>query len=91
MAVSINPFGKNLVWPWIKNNWTQIKGKTGEAKNMLSRIVENVSTSTQKDLDKEIKAFFDQNPTPEIQRSLDQTFEKMSINSKFLESIRKIF
>jgi aminopeptidase N len=90
-AVSSNPYGKNLVWPWIKNNWELLKVRSGGAKNMLGRYVEATSSSTQEGLEKEIKIFFEQHPTAEIKRSLEQTFEKMRINSKFLKSIRKVF
>jgi len=90
MGVSSNPYGRDLVWQWIKENWKEIKSKSGAAKNILNTIVESVGSSANKDTEIDMIRFFKKSPAPEIEMALAQTLENIRINYKFLESIRKI-
>jgi tricorn protease interacting factor F2/3 len=90
MGVSSNPYGRNLVWKWVKENWKEIKSKSGAAKNILNTIVESAEYSSDKDTEDDMTGFFKKNPTPEIKMALVQTLESIRINRKFLESTRKI-
>ena len=42
-------------------------------------------------MEKEIKSFFKNNPTPGTERTQKQTLERIRINSKFLRTMRKEF
>jgi tricorn protease interacting factor F2/3 len=42
-------------------------------------------------MEKEIKLFFKNNPTPGTERTQSQTLERIRINSKFLRTMRKEF
>ncbi len=92
LYIAQNPFGKNLVWPWLKSNWNKILRKTGKTSAfLLKRIVESLSLITNKKQYDDISTFFKTHPTTGIEMSLSQTLEKIRIKTHFLEIIRKEF
>jgi tricorn protease interacting factor F2/3 len=92
IKVSVNPKGRHLVWPWIKANWKDISARFDNQGNpLLNRIIATLSVVADASMEKEIQQFFKRNKTPGTEMRLSQTLEKLRINSKFLERVRKEF
>lgn len=91
MKVAANPYGKKILWPWLKKNWKKINKKVGHGNPLFNRIVASISSVAEDSMEKEIKQFFKKNPTPGTERTQTQTLERIRINSKFLRNMRKEF
>lgn len=91
MKVAGNPYGDKILWPWLKKNWKKINKKVGQGNPLFNRIVASIASVADDSMEKEIKTFFKNNPTPGTERTQSQTLERIRINSKFLRSMRKEF
>jgi tricorn protease interacting factor F2/3 len=91
MKVAANPYGKNVLWPWLKKNWKKLNQKVGHGNPLFNRIVASISLVADDSMEKEIKQFFIKNPTPGTERTQAQTLERIRINSKFLRNMQKEF
>ncbi|CAD6521604.1 Peptidase M1 membrane alanine aminopeptidase [metagenome] len=91
MKVAANPYGKKILWPWLKKNWSKLSKKVGRGNPLFNRIVASISSIADDSMEKEIRQFFKKNPTPGTERTQEQTLERIRINSKFLRSMRKEF
>ncbi len=91
MKVAANPYGKKVLWPWLKKNWKKINKKVGHGNPLFNRIVASISLVADDSMEKEIKQFFRKNPTPGTERTQAQTLERIRINSKFLRNMKKEF
>ncbi len=91
MKVAANPYGEKVLWPWLKKNWKKINKKVGHGNPLFNRIVASISSVADDSMEKEIKQFFKNNPTPGTERTQAQTLERIRINSKFLRRMRKEF
>ena len=91
MKVAGNPYGKKILWPWLKTNWQKLSKKVGRGNPLFNRIVASISSIADDSLEKEIRQFFKKNPTPGTERTQEQTLERIRINSKFLRNMRKEF
>lgn len=91
MRVAANPYGRKLIWPWIKKNWTQIVKKFGVGSPLINRVIATTSAVYDSKKEPEIRCFFKMHPTPGIEMKLAQTLERIRIYSKFLERTRKEF
>ena len=39
MKVAANPYGKKILWPWLKTNWKKINNKVGHGNPLFNRII----------------------------------------------------
>ncbi len=91
MKVAANPYGKKVLWPWLKKNWKNLNKKVGHGNPLFNRIVASIVSVADDSMGKEIRAFFKKNPTPGTERTQSQTLERIRVNSKFLRRMRKEF
>ncbi|MCV0392390.1 MAG: M1 family metallopeptidase [Nitrosopumilus sp.] len=91
IQVAANPYGKQVLWPWLKKNWTKLNKKVGHGNPLFNRIVASISSVADDSMENEIKSFFKKNPTPGTERTQAQTLERIRINSKMLRRMRKEF
>ncbi len=91
MKVAVNPYGKKILWSWLKTNWPKLNKKVGRGNPLFNRIVASISSIADDSMEKEIRQFFKKNPTPGTERTQEQTLERIRISSKFLRSMRKEF
>ena len=91
MRVAANPYGDKVLWSWLKKNWKSINKKVGHGNPLFNRIVASITSVADDSMEKEIKTFFKNNPTPGTERTQSQTLERIRINSKFLRRMRKEF
>ncbi len=86
--ISGNPYGKKIMWPWLKENWKILSNKFGQGNPIANRIVSSISLFAKDTMQKEIKEFFIKNPMPGTEMTLAQTLERIRIHSKFLQQIK---
>ena len=86
-----NPQGKELVWPWIKQNWKGIVSRFGVGNPLLNRIIGSVSIEADLEKEKEIERFFTKHHVPGTEMKLAQTLERIRIHARFVQSVRKEF
>ncbi len=91
MRIAANPYGKKILWTWLKKNWGKMGKKVGHGNPLFNRIVGSIALIADDSMESEIKAFFKKNPTPGTERTQTQTLEKIRIHSKFLRRMRKEF
>ncbi|HSD05194.1 MAG TPA: M1 family metallopeptidase [Nitrosopumilaceae archaeon] len=91
MRVAGNPYGRSLVWPWVKKNWKTIVKKFGVGSPLLNRVIGSTSAVYDGKKESEIRQFFKKHPTPGTEMKLAQTLERIRIHSKFLNGARKEF
>ena len=91
MKIAANPYGEKVLWPWLKKNWKKINKKVGHGNPLFNRIVASIVGVADDSMEKEIKLFFKNNPTPGTERTQTQTLERIRINSKFLRNMKKEF
>ena len=91
MKIASNPYGKNILWPWLKKNWGEMSKKVGYGNPLFNRIVASITLVADDSMESDIKAFFKKNPTPGTERTQTQTLEKIRIHSKFLRKMKKDF
>jgi tricorn protease interacting factor F2/3 len=86
-----NPYGKELVWPWVKKNWRDIVRRFGAGNPLLNRILGSVSVMAEMQKEKEVKKFFTRYSVPGTEMKLAQSLERIRINARLLENVRKEF
>ena len=91
MKIAANPYGKQILWPWLKKNWSKMSKKVGYGNPLFNRIVASIAFVADDTMEKDIKKFFKSNPTPGTERTQAQTLEKIRIHSKFLRQMKKEF
>jgi len=91
IRIAANPYGKKILWPWLKKNWKKLSKKVGYGNPLFNRIVASISLVADDSMQKEIRQFFKNNPTPGTERTLEQTLERIRIHAQFLKQMRKEF
>jgi len=91
MKIAANPYGKKILWPWLKKNWGKMSKKVGYGNPLFNRIVASITLVADDSMESDIKAFFKKNPTPGTERTQTQTLEKIRIYSKLLRKMKKDF
>ena len=89
--MAANPYGKELILPWIKKNWKKIVVRFGIGNPLLNRIIGSLSIKSDIKKEREIKYFFRKYKTPGTEMKLAQTLERIRINSNFLKTTKKEF
>ncbi len=91
MRVSANPYGRRILWPWLKKNWKKLSRKVGYGNPLFNRIVASIAQVSDESMINDIRRFFKDNPVPGTERTQQQTIERIRIYSKFLKEIQNDF
>ena len=91
MKIAANPYGKKILWPWLKKNWNKMSKKVGYGNPLFNRIVASIAFVADDSMEQDIKKFFKSHPTPGTERTQAQTLEKIRIHSKFIRQMKKEF
>ena len=87
LSIAGTPFGKDLVWPWLKDNWETLRGRyKGGAVKSLGTMIESVQTLSGKHVEDDIRHFFTTHSKEGIGMSVERSLEKIRINRKFIET-----
>ncbi len=89
--VASNPAGTELIWPWIKDNWQELKKRYAEGTHMLSRIVGMLRVLNTKEEKADIEKFFGskENFRDDISKDLNKSLENIEANVQFLNANNK--
>ncbi len=91
LSTASNPSGKALIWPWIRDNWTELKRRYEGPVLHLTKMISALSIAADMKIGKQAQEMMAKEPCPGTQRAIDQMLERMEINSNFLERARKEF
>lgn len=81
--------GREVAWKWLKENWEHIS-KTWGSGFLITRFISAiVSPFSSEEKAKEVEEFFATRSKPSIARTLKQSIERVLINAKWVQSIRK--
>ena len=75
-------------WNFVEQNWEKINKIFPN--NTIPRMFGGIKSVSDKELAERISLFFDKNPVPQGQKTIDQNLEKMNINLKFVDHQSKI-
>lgn len=81
--VGNNPYGRGILWPWVKSNWGSLRSKIGVGNPLLGRVISSLTLATVSEDIPDICKFYDTNPAPGTERTLAQTLEMISIYDNF--------
>ncbi len=87
-SVCANPYGRELAWEFIKNNWNILLERYGGAKQLTS-LVSSLGVFTQTQHANAIEKFFKNNPAPGANRAVQQALEMIRAKAKWLARDRK--
>ena len=73
----------NTAWNFVEQNWEKINKIFPN--NTIPRMFGGIKSVSDKELAERISLFFDKNPVPQGQKTIDQNLEKMKINLKFVD------
>ena len=91
IKVASNPYGRKILWPWLKKNWKKLSKKVGEGNPILNRAVGSIYLIVDDSKISDVREFFKKNPTPGTEQTLEQVIERVRIHSKFLKRMRAEF
>jgi len=58
MGVAANIYGKDVLWPWLKNNWKELVRKFGVGNPLANRIVASVGSVIDDKQEIDVRNFF---------------------------------
>jgi len=86
VSVSRNPYGKNVVFGWVKENWKELNSRTGgHANTLLRRILKTVIPVSCAHNETEALAFLDENPTSGLEQTYKQIKEELRVYARFMK------
>ncbi|TAL47585.1 M1 family peptidase, partial [archaeon] len=86
-----NPYSRDILWPWIKENWGELHERYSVAKNLLGRIIDTVSILADDKKEAEVRKFFEQHPAKGTEMTVRQMLERLKINARFVENLRQSY
>ena len=72
-----------LAWEWVKEHWDELQERLPD--NAHARMVESVSTLSTPALGDDVRAFLSAHPVKAGQKTVDQTLERLAVNTAFRE------
>ncbi len=91
MKITSNIHARSFMWVWLKKNWKKIVKKAGIGNPLLNRVVASIGQVVVAKQEKEVRNFFKQNPVRGTEMTLEQTLERVRINTKFRTVLKKEF
>jgi len=89
IATTLRNYRHSLTaWNFIEENWKKINEIFPN--NTIPRMFGGIKSISDKELAKRVSLFFEKNPIPQGQKTIDQNIEKMNINLKFVDNQSKI-
>jgi len=80
VGIGNNPSGEELAWEFLKNNWIEFNRRYGDGGFSLMRLVGTPANFKSVEHLKDVESFYNSNPTPSANRSINQTIENIKIN-----------
>lgn len=84
MAVFGNEKGQDMAWDFVKKHWSLFE-KEYKGLHGFTRVIEGAGSMVGKEALADVRHFFAQHPTEELQRTMNQVLEKIELNTAWLE------
>jgi tricorn protease interacting factor F2/3 len=84
-VASINPVGRHMVWPWIKENWKDMKSYATEYLLNFNSMLSGLAYLADTSVSDEVEQFFTKNPLPGTEREIMNLKERMQIYQRCLQ------
>ena len=91
VRVAENPYGRGVLWPWVRDNWTRISRKVGHGNPLLGRVISSLANVCDASDIPAVRRFFADNPVPGTERTLLQTVERIRIAHGMRKRMRAEF
>ncbi|MCZ6867497.1 MAG: M1 family metallopeptidase [Chloroflexi bacterium] len=85
-SVAANQRGRDMAWEFIKDNWPEFNRRFGGGGFAIMRLVGITGGFTSLDHASDVEGFFQKNPTPSANRTIQQSLERIRLNAKWLEA-----
>lgn len=89
--ISENPYGAQVLWPWVQKNWNRISDKVGHGNPLLGRVIASLANTCKPSDVPKIRKFFSEHPVPGTERTLLQTAERIRIRNDVQLRIKREF
>ena len=83
-AVASNRIGRKLAWDFIKDNWPELNRRYGGGGFLIMRLASITGSFNSMDLAKDVEIFFKENPAPSANRTIQQSLERIQLNTQWL-------
>ena len=90
VGIGNNSSGEELAWEFLKNNWGEFNRRYGEGGFSLMRLVGTPSNFKTLETLKDVESFYQSNPNPSADRSINQTIENIKINIAWMQKNSQI-
>ncbi|MFQ5918966.1 MAG: M1 family metallopeptidase [Thermoplasmata archaeon] len=84
VGVAANRFGRDLAWDFMQKNWEELDRRYSKGGFAIGRLVGITDAFTTLERAEEVEAFFRANPTPAAKRRIDQSLERIRLNTSWL-------
>ena len=89
MVSTANNIGaRDLTWEFVKNNWNEFDRRYGKGGFAIMNLVTITGLFTEIEKVEEVQSFFQTNPAPSAERTIQQSLERIQLNSKWLDQNR---
>ncbi len=85
VLTAANPKGRDRTWRFVQDNWKEIDRRYGKGGFAITRVVGITGGFTSTGRHDEVKAFFEANPAPSAARTIQQSLERIRLNTRWLE------
>ncbi len=87
-SVAANRHGRDLAWEFIKDNWEELYRRYGGGGFTIGRLAAVTGMFTTSERAQEVEEFFQKNPSPSAQRTIQQSLERIRLNVRWLQNNR---
>ncbi len=84
-TVGSHPYGRDLAWEFIKDNWSELDRRYRDTGFMMRRLVGVTEAFTTLERAEEVGEFFRAHPIPAAKMKIQQSLERIRLNAKWVE------
>ena len=88
VSTANNINARDMTWEFVKNNWSELDRRYGKGGFAIMNLVTIAGLFTTVDKAEEVELFFQNNPTPSAERTIQQSLERIRLNANWLDKNR---
>jgi len=85
MGLAANPYALRSTWEFMKDNWKEFDRRYGGGGFAVMRLVSITGAFNTAEDAIDVKEFFNANPVPAATRTVEQSLERINLNSQWLD------
>ena len=85
MGLAGNPYALRTTWEFMKDNWKEFDRRYGGGGFAVMRLVSITGAFNTAEDAIDVKEFFNANPVPAATRTVEQSLERINLNSQWLD------